>query len=458
MGHILSEMSNTMQLVKGAYYTYCGASVNLVLVYLAFFSLFFSLGKNTDKGKQDKFLLWLSIVLAAVTVFPVSAWIIMKYCVESSVYRRMFWMIPIPLLVGYAGARLVAGENAKWRKFFTGALLAVIIIVTGANLYTPQNFTKASNPYKLMSGVISVCDIIQADAAEQGIEDVGMIATDDLIIQIRQYDASIRMPYGRDMLNGETGIAKRSRRIYQELNGEQLNAQALAFDAKKGDYQYLVTWSDETHIQPLSEAGYEWIGETDHYFIYRLDGEKVSNILVSRYGSSGDDQGDFYTIETAKGRLIVIDRGTETDADYVREVLSIKGKRVNAWILANYSRDDAGILGKICENPGNIKISKVYAVSGETSWDEDDSYEQLQKIGIEKINYLQTGDKQKIAGVKMEVLNARDEYADGISNSVQNNGAMMLKVYGKKENLLFGTDPEILSGSFEGVLNSIQLH
>ncbi len=448
MEHVLSVMGNTMESVKSAYYTYCGVSVNLTLVYLALLSLFLSYGKNKDKGKQDTFLLWLCVVLVAVTVFPVSAWIIMEYCVESSVYRRMFWMIPVPVLVGYAGAKLVAGESVKWRKFFTGALLAVIMIVTGAKLYTPQNFVKASNPYKLMPGVVSVCDIIQADAAVQGIEDVGVVATDDLILQIRQYDASLRMPYGRDILNGEKGISKLSRRIYQELNGEQLNAQALAFDAKKGEYQYLVTWSDETHIQPLFEAGYEKIGEAAHYFIYRLDMEKVSDILITQYGNNEGNQSSFYTIETSKGRLIVIDGGFETDEAYVREVLTAKGKRVNAWILTHYHQDHAGAFCKIYENPDGIKIGKIYAVTPaplelyveNAPWDETYTYERFMELGIEEINYLHAGDKKKIAGVNMRVLNAYDDYVDEISDDLHNDGSMMFKVYGKKESMLFCAD------------------
>lgn len=448
MEHILSVMSDTMQLVKSAYYTYCGVSINLALVYLAFFGLYLSLQKETEKGKQDKFLLWLGIVLAVVIVCPVSAWFIMKYCVESSVYRRMFWMIPAPLLVGYVGARIVSGENVKWRKFFTGALLTGIIVVTGVNLYTPQNFTKASNPYKLMPGVVSVCDVIQADAAVQGIEDVGVFATNDLIIQMRQYDASIRMPYGRDMLNGERGITKLARRVYQALNGEQLNAQALAFDAKKGNYQYLVTWSDETHIQPLSEAGYEKIGEADHYFIYRLDREKVSDILITQYGNNEGNQINFYTIETIKGKLIVIDGGFEADEAYVREVLSLKGNRVNAWILTHYHQDHVGAFSKIYENPGDIKIGKIYAVPmapqelyvENAPWDETYTYERFQKLGIKKIRYLHAGDERKIAGVQIKVLNAYDDYVDEISNDLHNDGSMMFKVYGEKESMLFCAD------------------
>lgn len=448
MEHILSVISNTMQLVKSAYDTYCGASVNLAIVYLAFFCLFFSLRKKTEKSRQDKFLLWLSVVLAGVIVCPVSAWFIMKYCVASNVYRRMFWMIPAPLLIGYVGAGIVAGENKKWRKFFTGALLTGIIVVTGANLYTSQNFTKASNPYKLMPGVISVCDVIQADAASQGIEDVGVFATNDLVIQIRQYDASIRMPYGRDMINGEAGVTRLAKRVYQALNGEQLNAQALAFDAKKGNYQYLVTWSDETLVSPLAEAGYELIEDVGGYFVYRLDMEKVSDILITQYGNNEGNQMNFYTIETMKGKLIVIDGGFETDEEYVREVLSSKGKRVNAWILTHYHQDHVGAFCKIYENPGNIRIGKIYAVSmaprelyvENAPWDETYTYERFQELDIEEINYLHAGDERKVAGVQMKVLSAYDDYVDEISNDLHNDGSMMFKVYGEKESMLFCAD------------------
>lgn len=447
MEHILAVISNTMQSVKDSYYTYCGVSANLTLVYLAAFYLFCSLRKKADREKQDKFLLWLGAVTAAVIVCPVSAWFIMKYCIESSVYRRMFWMIPVPLLVGYVGARIITGENTKWRKVFTGVLLAGIIVVTGTSLYTSENFAKASNPYKLLPGVVSVCDTIEADAAEQGIEDPGVIVTDDLATQIRQYDAGIRMPYGRDILRGER-VTRLATRIYEALNGEQLNAEALAFNAKKGNYQYLVTWADETLVLSLTGAGYELIGDMDGYFVYRLDMEKVSDILISQYGNNEGNQINFYTIETSNGRLIVIDGGFETDEAYVREVLAAKGNRVNAWIVTHYHQDHAGAFCKIYQNPGDIKIGRIYAVSmaplelyvENASWDETYTVECFRALGVEKIKYLHAGDELKIAGVPIKVLNAYDDYVDEISNDLHNDGSMMFKVYGEKESMLFCAD------------------
>ena len=260
MEHILTVIGGTMQSVRDAYYTYCGVSTNLTLLYLALFYLLCSLRQKTDSEKQDRFFLWLTALLTVVIIFPVTAWIIMKYCVESAVYRRMFWMIPVPLLVGYVGAKVVSGENTRWRKIFVGALLTIIIAATGVSLYTPEKFTKAGNAYKLYPWIPEVCDAIEADAAENGIDDIGAITIDDFAVQLRQYDAAIRMPYGRNAFRGET-LSKLGTKIYQAMHKESMDVRTISFYAKQGNYQYLVCRTDKSMLQDFYDVGYELAAE-----------------------------------------------------------------------------------------------------------------------------------------------------------------------------------------------------
>lgn len=430
MAHLFETLRITMQQVKNSYDTFCGTGANLAIAFLALFFLFCSLRNRHKSARQDVFLLWLCAAAAGVIVCPVSAWFIMKYCIESTVYRRMFWMIPFPLLVGYAGARIVTGEQAKKRKFFTGVFLSAIIAVTGVNLYHSGNFTEAENLCKLLPGVISVSDAIEKDASERETEDVGAIVTDELAIQLRQYDASIRMPYGRDAVRGNS-VKKQAAKIYRALHQETPDAQSLAFYAKHSDYGYLAYWADEALLPSFLSAGYELAADADGYFVYRLRPEAVSDLLITRYGSKENGQMTFCTIETSGKKLIVVDCGTETDESYMREAVLQKGKRVNAWILTSCQKGHAEVFSNIVKNPGKLKIKHIFTVQS----DEADAAIGVREAETGDIKVLHAGDQRKIAGVLFRVFCAND-------SDENRENPLMLEVLGETKSMLFGTDAD----------------
>lgn len=447
MEHYLTILKDTVTSVKYAYDMYAGVSINLLPFYLALFYLFCSLRRKADGNRQDRAILCLVGLVAFVIVFPLTAWFIMKYCVQPHAYRRLFWMIPVPLIVGYVGARIVGGENTKLRKWLVGGLLAVILIATGSGLYNNANFAKAGNLYKIPDSVIAVGEALKEDAEEQGTEEIRVVTNGDMAIYLRQYDAGIAQAFGREQMEGRSE-GKLATQIYGALSGTAVNTQALAFYAKKGNYQYLVTGADESLISSFLEAGYELTADVGGYYIYRLDMEAVSDILITQYGDNEGNQINFYTIETAGGKLIVVDGGFEADEEYVREILASKGNKVNAWILTHYHQDHIGAFCSIYKNPDKIRIGKIYAVTAapmelyveNAPWDETYTLECFQELEIEKVKYLHAGDELKIAGVPITVLNAYDDYVDEISDDLHNDGSMMFKVYGEKESMLFCAD------------------
>lgn len=447
MEHLLMTLKDTMQAVRESYYVYCTSSLYLGIPFLSLLYLFCSLRKKTEHSYRDRMILWLVALIVLVIVFPITAWFIMKYCVESYVYRRLFWMLPLPLIVAYVAARVVSEEKSKLRKVGIAAALVAIVVILYPSLYTSQNFAKASEPYKIGTATVAVCDALQEEAEKQGVEQIRVIVPNELTLRIRQYDASIVMPYGREAIKGESRD-RLAIKIYNMVNAEQIDAQTLAFYAKRGNYPYLAYWSDENVMRELLEAGYELVAEAGDYFIYRLDMDQVSDVLISQYGNNEGSQVNFYTIETSTGRLIVVDGGFETDEAYVREVLASKANKVDAWILTHYHQDHVGAFCNIYKNPGDVKIGKIYAVEMDeltaytenAPWDETYTVECFREMGVENIKYLHAGDKKKIAGVQIKVLNAYDDYVDEISNDLHNDGSLMFKVYGETESMLFCSD------------------
>ena len=350
MAQILEILKYTGDAIRESYYTYWDAAVNPAFFYLSLLYIFYLFRKESFNKQQDKGILLLVAAVAFIIFCPVSAWIIMEYCIESDVYRRLLWMIPIPLLIGYAGTRFVFQEEKKAARWSLGIAITVILMVCGISLYTPQNFQKASNPYKLWDGIPQVCDVILADANPKEGEKIGVIGgVDSFIVQARQYSGVFRMPYGREAIRGfDTG--ENAGRIYDILFGGNFSPNELAYCAKRGNYPYLVYQANQEMVSAFQEIGYELLKEVAGYHIYKLDLEKVSDILVTRYGQNQGDPKTFYTIETTKGKLIVVDGGSEAEEEYVRGVLAEKGKKVDAWILTAFRSEHMGAFCKIYKN------------------------------------------------------------------------------------------------------------
>lgn len=68
---------------------------------------------------------------------------------------------------------------------------------------------------------------------------------------------------------------------------------------------------------------------------------------ITQYADITDGQAMFYTIESTKGELIVIDGGWVGNADYVRFVIGEKGNKVDAWILTHPHPDHIGAFNEI---------------------------------------------------------------------------------------------------------------
>lgn len=201
---------------------------------------------------------------------PLTAKIIMDYCIGAGVYWRMFWILPISVVVAYAFAASLR-ETARWKRAALITGMALVIMVTGSAVYTSENFTEAQNIYKLPQEVLDVCQIINEDAHENDIDEKKVIVVNELLSYIRQYDGSIQMPYGRDALKGERLANKNSKKIFKLMCESQIDWQSLAKSAKKGAYNYLIYYRDETVEKELQDLGYKRIGEGGAYFVYRRE-------------------------------------------------------------------------------------------------------------------------------------------------------------------------------------------
>lgn len=237
---------------------YLGDSWQYGVFLAALLYLLFS--KEDKKTKR----LFVSYTLAFLAVFfcPVTAKIIMDFCIGKSVYWRMLWLLPIPLIIAVAGTRFVMHFSKTWLRLLAGVLVIGCIVLSGSCVYAPGStpYVMAQNLNKIPQEVVSVCEQIRGFAGD---EEVCVTSPYEFNIYIRQYDASIKQTFGRRLGN------KVQKKLAEELYAGNVEEIARLTRHLKGNY-VIYPSSDEQHQRFLQE-GYEQIG---NYEVYRIYHEK----------------------------------------------------------------------------------------------------------------------------------------------------------------------------------------
>ena len=105
----------------------------------------------------------------------------------------------------------------------------------------------------------------------RGISDKKAIVVNELLPYVRQYDAEICMPYGRNALRNKGFENKNSKKIYQVMCSPQPDLQSLKKYSQREACNYLVYYKDNLAREALCGLGYEVAGELDAYTIFYLN-------------------------------------------------------------------------------------------------------------------------------------------------------------------------------------------
>lgn len=169
---------------------------------------------------------------------------------------------------------------------------------------------------------------------------------------------------------------------------------------------------------------------------------------ITQYADTTGMQAMFYTIESNRGDLIVIDGGNAGNADYVKEIIRKKGGHVDAWILTHPHPDHITSFLNIYEDLQGIQIHHVYTIQlpdmetlkKNASWEDYSDLERFRSLDIPGLEYLHKGDRIHVLGLELEVLSAYDETIDKLSNDLMNDGSLLFRVKGREESMLFCAD------------------
>ncbi|MCD8336813.1 MAG: hypothetical protein LUD18_05980 [Lachnospiraceae bacterium] len=230
-----------------------------VLFLIALLLIFFHPGAK----KEQAALCGSNLLFLAIIFCPLTAYVVIQM-IDSLVYWRMFWLLSLPVALAFAFVHLIHGFSRKTLRALSAVLASAAIVCSGQFIFTGETFSVRANNFKIPTEAIYVAESISTHAQEEGVENPKAVVPIALCSYIRQYDASIRLAYGRNMVKGEVTQTK----LYAEINSEAPRAKRLARLARKAECTYIVLPASLSLDKKLAKHSFIKITEAGGYAIY----------------------------------------------------------------------------------------------------------------------------------------------------------------------------------------------
>ncbi len=214
-----------------------------------------------EKRKNIRILfVYAPILLLLVFFNPLFAKIIYTM-VDTEIYYRVLWLIPMTPVIAYAAAQLYNGLRGKVRIAFAAACVA-LIMVSGSYIYQDLNFHRAENLYHMPQSVVDICDAIEIEGRE-----VTAAFPLEMLQFVRQYSPVICMPYGREQLVGQWNFFRDF--LYLEMEKEVIDAAELARLSKEASCHYVILHEGKQVKGDLLAYDFVLFDKIDGYLIYK---------------------------------------------------------------------------------------------------------------------------------------------------------------------------------------------
>ena len=341
-------------------------------------ALLFLILKRDDKENR-KWLVGYTLLFAAVYICPLTARIIMKYCIGGFVYWRMFWILPTSVIVAYVAVSVCTAGKKKTVQAVCASLLMALIIVTGKNPYVGGQaiYQKAVNMQKLPADACQISSLIAAARTEG--ETALAVMPEDLVGYVRQYDASIRLLYGR-----RSKSEKPVRKIRRQMRKEQPKIKKLIRRIRQQGVNYLVFLADEQQdAKPVAlnsikidvtglvkDSKYSVDISSDGYLFWKKECTAVEASNSAAYTKVAMVK-DTYT----EFDFTTVFKGWKLDT---KPKLAVKGADNNSVKYASSDQETAAVN----ETTGVVNIKKAGKVSFTATLSVGDSYKTITQSDV----------------------------------------------------------------------------
>lgn len=231
-------------------------------------------------GSKEQFFkdIFVKYSLFVLIIFFLPIWYVYIYFKSDyEILYRILWLLPIGIVVCYTLVELVYKIPEKFR---TAAFIVavVMIVICGDYVYSVEYFSKAENEYHVPDVVIDICKEVEVEGKE-----ISIAVPDELLSYVRQYSATVFMPYGRDTIMGlNPGISY----LQVLLNEEVINTPEMVHELRDSWTPYLIVRSDAKFTESLAEYGLVYVTSFDNYDMY-LDSD--TNIGLDYLNPNGEN-------------------------------------------------------------------------------------------------------------------------------------------------------------------------
>ena len=232
-----------------------------------------------EKDKRVRLLLvYAPVIILILFLFPLSRKFFVAAGLDGETYYRVIWTIPMGVITIYSACKL--WDSGRLLELFQSRLgfgrpaqsilrwigltvTALLIILCGSLVYKSEYITKAENLYHIPDSVIKICDLITPEDPDSR---VNAVMPPELIHFVRQYDAKINMPYGREMLVERWGYYNE---VYEVMEKPEIIVVEELLAATRNNYcQYIVLGEGRQTDQDPQKAGLMLLARIDGYRIY----------------------------------------------------------------------------------------------------------------------------------------------------------------------------------------------
>ena len=232
---------------------------NSFLIPLFLIALLFLWVTETDR-KLRVVLLYLVAAITVIFLCPLYAWIGMR--IYEEIYYRVFWTLPIGILVCYSAVRLMIRFKPVVCKALVFVLTILVICINGDLVYTNSFHIKSVNAYHIPKQVMNVADALRLD----NYKPVAVLPA-ELLPFLRQYTADIYTPYGRNILEPAWTFHND---LYDAMEGDVAvyDVAEVARCARNERCAFVVLSCAKQMKGSMEEQGYFLLQFVEGYFIY----------------------------------------------------------------------------------------------------------------------------------------------------------------------------------------------
>ncbi len=158
--------------------------------------------------------------------------------------------------------------------------------------------------------------------------------------------------------------------------------------------------------------------------------QEAPKFTLWQLASQGSSQMNSYVIQTAGGKLIVVDGGNTVDGSYLKNFLAARGNHVHSWFISHPHKDHLDALSWILENQGDLIIDEIYAAIPSAEYLDDGNAVQAVQTFTNALatagrSYTapNTGDLFNVDEITIEILSGGYLIPNG--NAVNDNSVIM---------------------------------